>query len=61
MRTKSLVAFGSWRCNCTQLAKKLEHIPDLCPLHNVGLLGARSWEQNPNKIPLGHEQARKAA
>ena len=48
-----LIAFGGWRCDCSILAEDFSQIPDFCPKHNVGLLGPRSWEQNPNNVPLG--------
>lgn len=52
-QSTSPVAFGGYRCDCTLLAAQMDEIPECCPTHNVGLLGPRSWEQNPNNVPLG--------
>lgn len=51
----SALAFGSWRCNCTMLAKTLEDVPERCPQHGEGLLDKPSWTLNPYNVPLGYE------
>lgn len=50
---KPLVAFGSWRCNCTFLAATLQEVPARCPDHGVELLDAPTWEENPHGVALG--------
>jgi len=49
------VAFASWRCNCTMLAKSREEIPDRCPKHAKGLLGPIEWVSNIHNVPLGFQ------
>ena len=53
----SLVAFASWRCNCTMLAETMDGLADRCPTHGDGLLARPSWEANPHTVPLGLEAA----
>lgn len=48
-----MIAFGSWACNCTIAAASMKGIPDLCPDHQTGLLGPRSWEENTSGVELG--------
>lgn len=49
----SLVGFGGYRCDCTIVCADIVEVPDVCPTHNVGLLGPRSWERNHANVPLG--------
>ncbi len=53
MKRRNLVAFGSWRCNCTMLAATLADVPRECPTHGVTLLGPVSWETNKSGVGLG--------
>lgn len=50
----SALAFGSWRCSCTMLAKALEDVPVRCPVHGEGLLDKPSWVMNPRGVPMGY-------
>jgi hypothetical protein len=49
----AVVAFGTWRCNCTMLAATLADVPGKCPTHGDGLLGPAEWTTNPHRKPLG--------
>jgi hypothetical protein len=50
---RNVVAFGTWRCNCTMLAEHIDDVPEQCPIHHVALLGPRTLELNPHRVPLG--------
>lgn len=52
-RTNKLVAFGTWRCNCTLLVDTIEEIPSRCPTHDAPALGRPSLETNPHGVALG--------
>lgn len=54
---RNLVAFGSWRCNCTMLVDHHADVPATCPEHSVGLLGPVTYESNPNNVALGYAPA----
>lgn len=53
----SLVAFGSWGCNCTMLASTYQEIPSKCPKHGKGLLGPIEWIENLENVSLGYSIA----
>ncbi len=40
-----LLAFGTWRCNCTTLERELEDVPRRCPVHDAEELGSPVWTQ----------------
>jgi hypothetical protein len=50
-----LVAFGGYRCGCTDLELDMASIPPYCPHHDKPLSNNPEWVENVNDVPLGFE------
>jgi hypothetical protein len=51
----NLVAFGGYRCGCTDLELDMASISPYCPHHDKPLSNKPEWVENTNNVPLGFE------